>query len=183
VSNGKCLDLLEKMSRLGVLSPEKFPASGNIKKDICNLDPRSGCLTGILHLGDFSADNLNTRPNFLFPQASGEPETGDTCDAWKSFPPETERVNCSKIGTLLDFACGMTFQAEKGIGTIHPPAIIGHANEAYASMLKFHRDPPGPGINGVFQEFLDHGGRALHHLTGRYLACQHVGKESYLAHN
>ena len=45
-------------------------------------------------------------------------------------------------------------------------AIVGHPDEGHAALLDLYGNGGGPGIDGVFHQFLHHGGRTLHHLTG-----------------
>ena len=45
-----------------------------------------------------------------------------------------------------------------------------------------HGDLAGPGIKAVLDQFLDHGSRALHHLTGCHLAGQHIGEDLDFSH-
>ena len=58
VGDGEDLDLLEKIGRLCLFSPEKLPPSGYIKKEIADLDACPGRLPGVLHLVDLTPRDL-----------------------------------------------------------------------------------------------------------------------------
>ena len=45
-------------------------------------------------------------------------------------------------------------------------AVVAHANAPHAGLLDLYADGRRPGIEAVFQQFLNDGGRALHHLSG-----------------
>ena len=45
-------------------------------------------------------------------------------------------------------------------------AVVRDPDEAHAAPLDLHHHCRGAGVNGVFHQFLDHAGRALHHLAG-----------------
>jgi hypothetical protein len=48
--------------------------------------------------------------------------------------------------------------------------------------MELHRDAAGPGIDGVLHEFLDHGSRALNHLTSSHLTGEDIWEKAYGTH-
>jgi hypothetical protein len=75
-----------------------------------------------------------------------------------------------------DLAGGVAFEAEQGVVAIHADAIVGHANEAASSGLHLDADARGLGVEGVFDQFLDHTGRPLDHFAGRDLVRDVFGR-------
>ncbi len=55
-------------------------------------------------------------------------------------------------------------------------AVVGDGDAFDAAFLQPHGDLGGAGVEGVFQQFLDHGGGPLHHLAGGDLGNQLVGQ-------
>ena len=51
----------------------------------------------------------------------------------------------------------------------HATAIVPDADQLAAALVDVHLDAIGAGVQAVLHQLLDHGSRALHHLTGRYL--------------
>ena len=60
----------------------------------------------------------------------------------------------------------MALEGKQRVIANHAATIVGDLDAFLASGFDLDLDPGGAGIQGVFQEFLDHGGRALDHLAG-----------------
>lgn len=76
----------------------------------------------------------------------------------------------------------MALEAKQGIGAVHSAPVVGYPDQADAALLELDGDPPGPRVDGVLDQFLDHRGGSLDHLPGGDLAGQDVGKEADGAH-
>ena len=60
----------------------------------------------------------------------------------------------------------MAFQCQGHLVGRHSAAVIGHFKPGQPPVDQLDRNPPGAGIDRVFNQFLERGGRALHHFTG-----------------
>jgi len=60
----------------------------------------------------------------------------------------------------------MAFDSQHQFFRAHALAVVGNGNERLAAVPDHHVDTSGTGVDGVFHQFLDHRGRALHHLAG-----------------
>ena len=170
MSHSQDFDLLKNICCLGLLSPKEFSPGRHIEKKITHFDPCSGSLTALLNVMDLSSSDADKGSSLIFPATRGEFKPRHTGNARKSLPAKSHRSDRCKISTLPDLAGGMSLKAKKGIGAVHTRTIVSNAHHASSPPLKLDDDPPGPGINGVLYQFLDDGGRSLHHLTGRHLA-------------
>ena len=164
------LDLLQQICSLGLLAPEEFAAGGDVEKEVGHLDGGAGSIAGILHPVDLPASHLDQRPRLILPAARGEAEPGDTRDAGHGLAAESEGGDGGEVAAIADLAGGVTLEAEKRVGTIHPRSVVGHPDQARPAALELDRDAAGPGIDGVLHQFLDHGGWALDNLSGGHLA-------------
>ena len=183
MGDGKNLDLLEEVRGLGLLAPKEFTTRRDIEKDIGNLDRGAGSITGILHLVDLPAAHLDERARIILAPPRGETESGDACNAGQSLPPESERGDGGKVSAFPDLAGGVPLEAEERIRAIHPGAVVRDTDQPGAAPLELDGDAPSSGIDGVLDQFLDHGGRSLDHLTRSHLAGEDIGENLDAAHS
>ncbi len=59
----------------------------------------------------------------------------------------------------------------------HPAAVVSHRDQGRATPRNLHRDRARAGIQRVFDQLLDRGGRTLDHLSGRNLAGDLLGQD------
>src|SRR5689334_11776317 len=76
----------------------------------------------------------------------------------------------------------MAFEGQQGIVTNHATAVIGDLDEFFASGFDLNFDAGGTGVQRVFQEFFDHGGRALDDLSSGDFVGNGFGKDVNLTH-
>ena len=182
MGRGQDLQLLEKIRRLGLLTAQEFAARRDIEEQIGHLDARAGCLSGIAHVCHLAADDLDQCARCLLPATGRQFEPRDARDARHCFSPEAKGHDRGQVGAFANLARGMPFKAEEGVGAVHAAPVVGDADETGASALKLDGDALGSRVDGVLDQFLDHRGGALDHLTGSHLAGQNVGKEADGAH-
>ena len=115
-----------------------------------------------------------------FPRCQREPANAG--DARQRLAAETHRGNGRQILRPLDFARGMAFQRKQRVIAAHARAVIGHAHQASPARPNFDRDFLRPGIEGVFDQFLDHARRPLHHFAGGDLVGDLLGKQLDAVH-
>ena len=60
----------------------------------------------------------------------------------------------------------MAQECGAGILRGHAAAVVGDPKEGHAAVADLDGDFGGTGINGIFQQLLDHRGGALDHLAG-----------------
>jgi len=57
-------------------------------------------------------------------------------------------------------------------------AVIADADKAHPALFQVNLPPPRPGIQRIFDQFLDHRGRALDHLACGDLVDEDIGKRA-----
>ena len=75
-----------------------------------------------------------------------------------------------------NLAGGMPRQRQADFGRVDAAAIVANANQPATAALQFDFDAPRAGVQRVFHQLLDHGGRALDDLAGSDLTDEGVGQ-------
>src|SRR5205823_3488191 len=155
----------------GFFGPKELAARRQIEKELPDFNRGSGPPAGGFDFENFFGGdhNLRTFGGFGFALAAGQGETADTGNTGQSFAAKAHGSDGGQILGALNFAGGMTLEAEESVIAAHADAIIGNANEAAATGLDFDRDAPGAGIEGVLDQFFDDAGGPLDHLARRDL--------------
>ena len=83
----------------------------------------------------------------------------------------------------VDLGRRVPFEGEEGVIRIHSTAVVGHTDEAAASVSQIHLDPCGAGVEAVLDQLLDHRRRTLHHLTGSDAVHELVRENADLRHD
>ena len=90
----------------------------------------------------------------------------DRCGRGKGLAAEAEGPD--RLEILLPAQLGGRMAEEGRLRVLpdHAAAVVGDAQEGHAAVLDLDGDHPRTGVNGIFNELLGHGGRALHDLAG-----------------
>ena len=103
-------------------------------------------------------------------------------DRGQRLAAESERDDRSQIVGVGDLAGGVPLEGEPGVGRIHSFAVVLHADLFLASQLNVNGQAPRPGVDGVLDQLLDHGGWPFNDFAGGNLIGE-VGRETVdLAH-
>src|SRR5580700_5144312 len=105
-------------------------------------------------------------------------EARNAGDGRQRFAAKAIRAKAVEIGRLGNFAGGVAFKGKQCIVADHAVAVVPDGNERAAASAKLDFDARGAGIEGVFDEFLHHRGRALDDLTSGDLVGNAVGKDA-----
>ena len=90
----------------------------------------------------------------------------DCADGIKGLAPEPERLDFMQILRVLDLTRGMTRENLFQVLAFDAMAVVFDPDEGPAGLLDLHFDCFGPGIQGIFDEFLDDRGGPLDDLSG-----------------
>ena len=89
----------------------------------------------------------------------------DRGNGGQSFPTESHSTDGGQILRRAKFGGGMAEKRRPGVLRSHAAAVVCHPEEGHASVPDFDGDFGGSGVHGIFQQFLDHTGRTLHHFS------------------
>ena len=96
-----------------------------------------------------------------------DPNFRNRRDAGQGFAAEAHRLNGKEIGLRADLARRVTMKRQGRLVRSHAAAVIGHPDEAPPGLLDVDRHAGGPGVDGVFHQFLHHGRRTFDDFAGR----------------
>ena len=157
--------ICHKGALAGVLF-EELHAGGGVVEQILHPDGGAHSTGGrlpalLLAAGDAVAGGKLVRLGAgeqLYPRYAGN---GSQC-----LTPEPQRMDAVQVIRLFNFAGGVADESRWDILGINTGAVIADLDQLYAAGFNADGDLRCTGIDGVFQQFLDHRCRALHHLTG-----------------
>ena len=86
-----------------------------------------------------------------------------------SLAAETNCLNVEQVGGLLDFRCGVPFEAHPRVGGRHSAAVVNNLDERLAGIFHNNLNLGGSGVNGILHKLFDNRCRALHNFAGGYL--------------
>ena len=81
-----------------------------------------------------------------------------------------------EVVDVLDFAGGVGGEGEDEIVGMEAAAVVAHADEFAAAVFDVDVDVGRSGVDGVFDDFFDHGSRAFDNFTGGDLVDEAVGQ-------
>ena len=121
---------------------------------------------------EFHHDAAGLRPAVGSGHGGFHAEAGHRGDARQGLATEAVGRDMLKIVHAGDLAGGVTGHGQFQFAGGDARAVVLHADAALAAVLQKHVHARGAGIQAVFHQFLDHTGRALHHLAGGDLIAQ-----------
>ena len=118
------------------------------------------------------------RPRF----ARGQPEPRHAGDARQRLPAKPQRGDGREVRARADFARRVAFQAKQGVVAVHAVPVVHHAHQRDAAALDGDLHRARPGVEAVFDEFLDDRRRPFDDLARRHLAGHDFRQQRNAAH-
>jgi hypothetical protein len=150
---------------------EKFASRRGVVVEIGDLDHRAGGECGGLDVGGIAAQTEGMR---LRRMTTRNRDPRDGCNRGQRLAAKSVAGDAFEVIEAGDLARRMPAQCQRQVVGRDAAAVVGDADQAHAAFFELHVDLRGAGVEAVFQQFLEHRGRALHHLAGRDLADQQV---------
>ena len=144
---------------------ELQPGRGVVKQ-VAHHHGRPLGTAGLLHLTGHAPLQTERRPKGRAGSARHHINARHGADGGQRLTPEAQRADGFQIVLGTQLTGGV---AQKGGGQLlgrHAAAVVGDPDEGHAAVIDLHRHLLGPGVDGVFHQFLGHAGRTLHHLAG-----------------
>ena len=177
VAQGQVAHGLHDVGLLRLLAFEEFAPGRGIEEEFRHLHlgaagrgPGGGFLQGA---GHHDQPKARGRPGGTGDQG----EAAHRTDAGQGLAPEPQGGDVQQIRFIPELAGGVALQAECGLLRGHAPAVVHHPDAGPAPFLDLHGDGPGPGVQGVFHQLLDHRGGAQDDLPGGDLG-RHLGRQN-----
>ena len=168
--------------QLGLVRAQKLLARGNVEEQIADRDGGTGRPRKFVATEQLPAGELDGRAGGLFGRARFKHQPGDGGDGRQRLAAKAERGDGKQIPDVAQFAGGVALEGQQRVVAQHAAAVVGDANQMPAAALHLDAKIGGAGVERIFEQFLDDGGGALHHLSGRDLVGDRVGEDAYSAH-
>ena len=95
----------------------------------------------------------------------GDAELRHRADRGQGLAAEPERANAQQI-LVVELGGGVAVDGERKVAIGHAAAVVGDADPPPAAAIGENVDAAGAGIDGVFDQFLDHARGTFDHLAG-----------------
>lgn len=159
----------EDVSAFGAGVFEEFEARGGIKKQVLDGDDGTRGHAGGLDAGEFAAFEGDAGA-FDFAVAFGANfHARHGPDGGHGFAAKSEGADSEEVVDAGEFAGGVAFEGAQGVFAAHTAAVVFDADELASAVFDGDVESGGAGVECVFDEFFDDGGRAFDDFTGRDL--------------
>ena len=155
---------------------EKLAACGHVAEEVADLDERAGRTADGADFRERAGVHLNRRALVRVGAPGCEREAGDGGDGGNGFAAEAECVNFLDVADVADFGGRLALEREDGVVLRHAAAVVLHGDELASALGDGDGDLLRASVDGVFDEFLDNGGRAFDDLARGDLV-RHVKRE------
>ena len=105
-----------------------------------------------------------------------QPQTRDRGDRRERLAAEAVGQDPLEVVARGDLAGGVALERQASVLGRHAAAVVGDRDPVPAAVPHLDPQPARPGVEGVLDQLLHHGGRPLHDLSGRDLVDQGVGQ-------
>ena len=151
---------------LGAVLFHEFHAGGRVVEQIADGDDGALGAAALLQGAGDAGLQAQPRAHCRAPAAGGDLHPGHGGNGGQGFAAEAQGADGGQILRRAQLGGGV---AQEGGGQLlggDAAAVIADADQAHAAAPQFHGHGGGPGVDGVFQQFLDHAGGPFHHLAG-----------------
>ena len=111
--------------------------------------------------------------------AAGQTEPCDRTDAGQRLATKAEGDHAFQVVQAADLAGRVTGDSQRQLVGTDALTVVGHPDQRHPALLQIHSNGAGTGIDGVLDQFLEHGGRPLDDFTGGDLVDQQFGQDAY----
>ena len=170
--------------QLGLLGAQEFLARRDVEEQIAHRDGGAAAARDLLAAQHFAARDFDARAGLLPPASAVSSSSRETEAMEGSASPRKPSVAMeSRSFTSRSLLVAWRSKASSASSRSMPQP---------SSAMRISRRPPvstsmrmlvEPGVERVFEQFLDDGGRPLHHLAGRDLVGDLVGENADAAHS
>ncbi len=157
---------------LAAVGLQKLAARRQVVEQVVDLDHRALGRADLDHRRDRAAVHANLRAARQSPRPRPQHEMRDRRNRRQRLAPEAEGGNRREIVGPPDLARRVALDRQQRIVGLHPVAVVLDADLLLAAELDVNQQPPGAGVDGVLDQFLDHRCGPLDHFPGGNLVGQ-----------
>ncbi|CAB3928665.1 hypothetical protein LMG26858_06298 [Achromobacter anxifer] len=164
---------VDAMAELGGLGTQELAAGRHRVEQLAHVHRGARRARGG---ADLHAAGVDLPGVFAIAGAGDDGDLGHGRDGGQGLAAEPHGRHRFQFVQRADLAGGVARQRQRQFLGRNAAAVIGHGDTAYAAAFEAHLDGASAGVDGVFEDFLEHGRRPLDYLAGGDLADQQVGK-------
>ena len=153
--------------QLGAFGAQELAPRGHVVEQVAHFHRGAGRMRVRRHLADLAAIDLQQRAVLAAGAPRRQPEAADRGHRRQRFAAEAERGHGFQVVDAGDLAGGVARHRQRQFVGLDAAAIVADPDQADAAVLQVDVDAAGAGIQGVLDQFLDHGGRAVRRLRRR----------------
>ncbi|MCZ7607083.1 MAG: hypothetical protein M5U25_13635 [Planctomycetota bacterium] len=160
------LQQLDHVAELGGVALQPAAPRGHVEEQVADFDHRAGGPRGLADFAGLAAGTLELQRHGRVAGAGGDARAADALDAGQRLAAEAVGQHPEQLLDTAELAGGVGLEGQLQVFGVHADAVVGHADQGLAGVHQLHVHAGGAGVQGVFHQFLDHAGRAFHHLAG-----------------
>ncbi len=155
--------LVGNRGALGPLALHEFQSRGGGEEEVAHLDDRAAIAGRRPHRRCDTALDRDLRAIARFHgRTDGEP--GDRTDRRQCFAAKAERADVENV--IAELAGAVARDGERQFVGGHAASIVDHPQQRQSAAGRRDLDARRAGVDGILDQFLDHGGRPLHDFAG-----------------
>ena len=159
--------MIQALAKLRALRLQKLEAGGRVEEQVLDGQDGAGRRANAGPLDQAAAFEPQPRAHRLVPRARDQRHTANGGDARQGLAPKAKRADVEQVLGLAHLARGVTLERRLDLGGGDADAVVGHADQPLAALTDLDADIRRLSIQGVLDQFLDHGDRAFDDLTRR----------------
>ena len=173
----------EDVAEFGGVGLQELPACRHVEEEVIDLEVTTHRTGGRLLSRHLRACYHQTRTYLILLTAREQLYLSHSSDRGQGLTTESHGAKGKEIVGLEDLGGGMALERETGIGLRHALTVVDDLDGGPASIDNQHMNRRGTCIDGILDQLLDYGSRALDHLTSSYLVGDTIGeKMNHIGH-
>jgi len=166
------------VAELGALGAQELAPRRDVEEQVADLDRGADRVRRRRRRADATVLGVDPPAVVVAGGARDQGETGDRGDRGQGLAPEAQAGDPQQVVEVGDLGGGVAGQGQGQLPGRDADAVVAHPHQPGTAGLDLDLDAVGAGIQGVVQQFPDHGGRPLHHLAGGDLVDQGIGQDA-----
>src|SRR6185437_5860685 len=165
IGHGEALDHVDRLVALGARRLHEFEPRRRRVEEIAYFDTRALRMRRRFRHALGAAFDAERPRAIAAARTARQREPAHRADRRQRFAAEAQRADAQEI-VIRQFRGTMPLDRERQLLARHAVAVIAHDDQALPAIAQHHLDARGAGIDGVLNQFLDGGCRALDHFAG-----------------
>ena len=178
-------DTAQRLVAMGVLGSrafQEFASRRGVEKQVAHFHHRAARQGGGFRGIQLAVEGAGLPGMGFLAGPAGQGESGNRSDAGQGFTTKAQTGDPFQVIEAGDLAGGVPRQRQLQIIRRDAVAVVGQTDQLDTALLQIQANLAAAGIETVFQQFLDDGGRALDHLAGGDLGNEQVWEEVDMGH-